>query len=275
VHRAALLVDLGADQLAAALQEVAPVGLGVEADDVVRQDSGVELLADARRQYPPGVGLGPGNVDEVVQEGVGTSAAHQLGQRVEVVVVDHHDRLLDLRDLLDHGPRQVFVDDVVAELEGLDLVATDVRRVREVPEVVLDEPQHRVREDVVEAVVGVRRGLDEPHQVLAAGRRAHLERAPAVAARGGRVVLAHRRCDPDHLAVGRQSAQRRHQAAAAALHRAVGFEGDGAPVRDQHQAAALAVHAPARPVVLRRAGPRASIDATSLEPSAVCIAIAS
>jgi hypothetical protein len=34
---------------------------------------------------------------------------------------------------------------------------------------VLDEPQHRVREDVVEAVVGVGVALDEPHEVLAAG----------------------------------------------------------------------------------------------------------
>ena len=47
-------------------------------------------------------------------------------------------------------------------------MAADVRRVGQVPQVVLDEPQHRVGEDVVEAVVGVGVGLDEAHVVLAA-----------------------------------------------------------------------------------------------------------
>ena len=76
----------------------------------------------------------------------GRARRTSAGQRVEVVVVDHHDRLLVALDLLDHRAREVLVDDVVAELEGLDLLAADVRRVGEVPQVVLDEPQHRVRE---------------------------------------------------------------------------------------------------------------------------------
>ena len=211
---AAVVVDLGADQLAAALQEVAPVGLRVEADDVVGEQAGVELLADPRRQHAPRVRLRPGDVDEVVQEDVRAGAAHELGQRVEVVVVDHHDRVLDVLDLLDDGAREVLVDDVVAELERLDLVAADVRRVGEIPQVVLDEPQHRVGEDVVEAVVGLGRGLDEPHEVVAAGRRGDLEGAAAVAVRDGGVVLAHRRGDPDQLAVGGEAAQRRDEAAA-------------------------------------------------------------
>ena len=92
-HHAALEVDLEVHQVAAALQEVAPVGAGVKADDVVGQQAREDLLADPRRQHPPGVGLRPGDVDEVVQEDVRARAAHEVGQRVEVVVVDHHDRL--------------------------------------------------------------------------------------------------------------------------------------------------------------------------------------
>jgi hypothetical protein len=127
-----------------------------------------------------------------VQEDVGARTADELRQRVEVVVVDHHDRFDDAVDLVDHGPCEVLVDDVVAELERLDLVAADVRRVRDVPQVVLNEPQHRVGEDAVEALVGVGVRFDEAHEEAVAGRRAHLERAVPIACRGCGVVLGHR-----------------------------------------------------------------------------------
>ena len=130
----------------------------MEADDVVAEDARVNLLPDPCRQHAPGVGLGPGDVDEVVQEGVRAGASHHARQRVEVVVVDHHDRALLALDLLDHRASEVFVDGVVAELKRLDLLAPDVGRVGEIPKVMLDEPQHRVGKDVVEAVVGLRVG---------------------------------------------------------------------------------------------------------------------
>src|SRR5919206_228919 len=128
-------------------------------------------------------------------------------ERVEVVVVDHDDRLVLAVDLLDHRVGEVLVDDVVAVLERLDLVAPHVRRVAEVPEVVLDEPQHRVGEDVVEAVVGVGVGGDEPHLVLAAGRRANGERLVVLLARLLDVVLGEGAGDPDDLAMGREARQ--------------------------------------------------------------------
>ena len=152
----------------------------MEADDVVGEDPVVDLVADLVGQHAPGVGLGPRDVDEVVQEDVGPRLADERRQRVEVVVVDHHHRLLDALDLLEDRAREVLVDDVVAELERLDLVAADVRGVGEVPQVVLDEPQHRVGEDVVEAVVGVGVGGDEADLVLAAAGRLDRERPPAV-----------------------------------------------------------------------------------------------
>ena len=76
-HDAAVEVDVEVHQVAAALQEVAPVGAGVEADDVVGQQAGVDLLADPRRQHAPGVRLGPRDVDEVVQEDVRARAARR------------------------------------------------------------------------------------------------------------------------------------------------------------------------------------------------------
>ena len=66
-----LLVHLEVEQLTAAEQEVASVPLLVEGDDVVREQPLVDVLADVARQHAPGVRLGPGDVDEVVQQQVG------------------------------------------------------------------------------------------------------------------------------------------------------------------------------------------------------------
>ena len=122
----------------------------VEGDDVVGEDALEDVLAHVARQHAPGVGLRPRDVDEVVQEDVRPRLADRARRRVEVVVVEHHDDLVLALDLVEHRVGQVLVDDAVALLVGLDLVLADVRRVREVPQVVLDEPQHRVRDHVVE-----------------------------------------------------------------------------------------------------------------------------
>ena len=58
-----------------------------------------ERLADPSRQDPPAVGLGPGDVDEVVEEGVGALGADHPRGGVEVVVVEHHQRPLAALDL--------------------------------------------------------------------------------------------------------------------------------------------------------------------------------
>ena len=104
VHDAGLHVDLEVHQVAAALEEVAPVGARVEADDVVGQEPAVDLLAHPRREHAPGVRLRPRDVDEVVQEDVRLLVADHARERVEVVVVDHHDRGLLVRDLLEQRP---------------------------------------------------------------------------------------------------------------------------------------------------------------------------
>ena len=242
VHDPGVEVDVELHEVAAALQEVATVGGGVEADDVVGEQPAVELLADLRGQHAPGVALRPRDVDEVVQEDVGARAAHERGQRVEVVVVDHHHRLVGALDLLDDGGREILVDDVVAVLERLHLVAPDVRGVGEVPEVVLDEPQHRVGEDVVEAVVGVRVADDQPHLVLAARGRAHGERAALGLLRLARVAVGERGGDPHRVAMRRQPRQGRDQPARSALGAAVVLEGHRPPVRDQYERTARIGH---------------------------------
>ena len=114
-------------------------------------------------------------------------------------------------------------------------MAADVRRVAQVPEVVLDEPEHRVGDDVVEAVVGLGLGLDEPHAEGAALGRLDLERLAAVLARDVDVLLGHRAGDPDRVAVGGQPGQRGHEPARAALDRTVLLVRHWSAVRDQDE----------------------------------------
>ena len=114
--------------------------------------------------------------------------------------MEHHDGLVVALDLLEHRAREVLVDGAVALLVGVDLVAADVRRVREVPEVVLDEPQHRVGHDVVEAVVGLRVALDELDAVVVPSSSTSKRLAAVLAAHLG-VLVGHRRGDPDGVAV--------------------------------------------------------------------------
>ena len=233
----------------------------MEADDVVRQQALVDLLADRVREHPPGVRLGPRDVDEVVEEDVRARLADHPGQRVEVVVVDHHDGLFLALDLVDHGLGQVPVDGLVAVVEGLHLVPADVRRVAQVPEVVLDEPEHRVGDDVVEAVVGLGVALDEAHAEGAALGRLDLERLAVVLAGDVDVLIGHRGRDPDRVAVGGEARQGGHEATRAALDRAVLLVGDRATVGDQDQWRLLAHRGgrylaglnrrPSRPVVRR------------------------
>ena len=203
-HRAALVVDLELHQLTAAVQEVAAVGGRVEADDVVGEHAPVDLLPPLHREDPPAVRLGPRDVDEVVEEGVRPRLADQSRAGVEVVVVEHHQRLVVALDGSQHRPGDVVVHHPVAVLPGVRLVGADVRRVREVPQVVLDEPEDRVGDDAVEAVVGLGVGLDQEHLV---GDAVELDgcRTPVRFAGHRNVLVGHRRGDPQRVAVRDQA----------------------------------------------------------------------
>ena len=216
VDDAPLVVDVGLQQFVAATDEVDAVGVGVEADDVVGEHAAENRLADPARQDAPAIGLGPGDVDEVMQKGVRAGLADHPRGGVEVVVVQHHQRPLAPLDLAQHGSGDVAVDGLVAEVPGVELLLADVGRVGEVPEVVLDEPEDRVGDHVVEALVGFGVGADQQHPVVDAVDR-ELGRSAALFADRD-VLVGHRRGDPERVAVGDESRERRDQPAAAPLH---------------------------------------------------------
>ena len=210
----------------------------MEAEDVVGEQAVEDRVADPGRQHPPAVGLGPGDVDEVVQEGVRAPLADHPRRRVEVVVVQHHQRVVPAVDLGDDGVGDVAVDRLVAVVPGVALLLADVRRVGEVPEVVLDEPEDRVGDHVVEAVVGGRVAADHADAVVDPVEL-ELDR-PALGLLGdGDVLVGHRRGDPDRVAVGDQPREGGDEAAAAAPQRPLtvlaALELQRPPIRDDDQ----------------------------------------
>ena len=160
-HRHRGEVDRQPQQLLGAQQEVAREPLGVESDDVVAEQAVEQTVAHSGRKDAPGVGAGPGNVDEMRDDGVGTRPAHLLGDEVEVVVVQHHQGLAaPLLHLGHHRVGECLVDRHVAVLEGAALPGGQHRGRGGSVEAVLDEPQQRVGDDGVEVLVLVPRHVD-------------------------------------------------------------------------------------------------------------------
>ena len=108
----------------------------------------------------------------------------------------------------------------------------------------LDEPQHRVGDDVVVAAIRLGIVSDEP-EPRTATRRASLGDALAACLRDDRPVrVGDRARDPDDVVVLGEAVERGHEAAAAAagddLAVGVARVDHRAPVRDDDQPAALA-----------------------------------
>ena len=109
---------------------------------------------------------------------------------------------------LEHGGGKRLVDRGVA-LPGLFQPPVEVRRLDEIPEVVLEEPERGVRELVVEPVERLLLVGHEPKPVQLARPPRPLDR-PAGRLRGdGAILVGQRAGDPGHVMVCDQGAERR------------------------------------------------------------------
>ena len=150
----------------AGVEERAPPALRVETRDVAGEQPLVNGTHDALRQHRPVARADPGNVREVGERDLGVPLAHERGRDVEVVVVEEDRGLRLALELLDDRVGEVAVDRDVAVVPGRAEILPGV--VLALPEPVLDEPEHRVRDHVVVEVVGDGRMRDEPEPVARA-----------------------------------------------------------------------------------------------------------
>ena len=219
LDRAGLPVDLRAEQPLRREQKRAAPALGVEADHVVREQPLVHGDAQLGRQRVPVVRLRPRDVDEVRRHDAGPRFPDDARREVQVVVVEEDRRVGLALELLERRRGERLVDRHVAVAPGLVQLRPEVGRGAQTKEVVLQEPESRVRQQVVKAVVCSGIVRDEPQPVGGAVLRLLDERA-VLLRRHGPVLVGHRARHPRHVVMGEQAAERRDDTAAAPLRHA-------------------------------------------------------
>ena len=222
VRDAAVAERAGAGDGDGALLEVSPPPVGVEADDVVREQPVVDSLAEPLRQDAPVVALRPWDVHEMGEQRSGADSAHDPGSEIEVVVVEEDRRRRSGCsgrgiELFDNRRRKGAIHGPVALLPGRLELAAEVRLSTETPEIVLGEPQQRIRYHVVERVVGLAVVPDQAQPkpgavvcLLGKGGAAGLGRHEPV-------LIRHRARDPDHVLRAEQPPERGREPAGAPL----------------------------------------------------------
>ena len=153
---------------------------------------------------------------EVREQSVGHALAYERRCDVEVVVVEEDGGVGLSLELGDYRVSEAPVDGDIALAPRMVEAVVDVRRGGETPEVVLDEPEHGVRDHVVVPVVRRRIVGDEAEPV---GRTAAGDLLDRLVVRlfGHRpVFVGHRAGDPGDLVVLHEAPERGHEAAASA-----------------------------------------------------------
>ncbi len=238
-----LEVALAVHEVSGGAHEVQPPALGVEAHDVVGEQAFVDGPPDRIRQDAPQVGLRPGDVHEVGERRVRALLADEPRRQVQVVVVEEHRRVGLRVQLCEHGVRERGVHRHVAFLPRVVRPRIDVRCIGQGPEVVLEEPEGRVRDDVVEPVVGRRIVRNQPEAVRRSVPGDLVDRLASRFARDGAILLGHRACDPRHVVMRDEAAESRHETAAASARDALSVlaahERGRATVRDDDQLSAV------------------------------------
>ena len=239
-------VDLGVvEEAAAAVEEVVDVRLRLETHQVRGAQALTDRGADGDGEQLPEVGRGPGNVDEVVDERAGKARPDHAGHQVQMVVVEHNQRrgvhLLD-GGLCDYGVREGLVHQPVARRPGVVDHAVDIGRVGRAPHVVLEKPEERVAEDVVELVVYAARGRDVADGDPLGGQR-RANSLPLRLLAGPTVAFAEGVGHPGELVAVDDAAQGGYDRAAARSWLQTAFRGkaelQGAPIACDNQRATL------------------------------------
>ena len=209
--RDALGIPAPIEQGATAVDEGGAPVLGVEAGAVAREQPFVDRVGDVAREHRPRVRTYPGDVREVRDACLGPRCANEGRHEVEVVVLDEDRRVRRTVELLDDGRRErpVGLDIPLAPGRG----EVGPRMLLQLPQTVLDEPQHGVRDHAVKQAVYLGVVGHQAQRVRRARRR--LLRPPPGS--GDLALdLAHCARDPHHVVPVDQRAQRGDEAAGAA-----------------------------------------------------------
>ena len=194
---------------------------------------------------------------------------NQPGRKIQVVVLEEHNRVGLPLEPREHRLRERFVDGDVPVLPGGAELRTQRRSARKIEEEMLKEPERRVGDDVVEAVESLGVVHDQPQAVQRSVARALLDSVTASLSRDNPVLVAHGARDPGDVVVPHQTAKRGGEPAGATAHdpgaALVPGECRGAPVRDQNELTAARAHAPQAAATTTRSEPACSSPSSRLK----------
>ena len=205
-------VDARAEEPFRREQEGPAPALGVKADDVVREQPLVHRDPQLGRQRVPVVRLGPRDVEEVRRHDLGSRLPHETRCEIQVIVVKENRRLWLAVELLERRRGQRLVHRHVPVAPGFVELRPEVGRGAKTPEVVMHEPESRVRQHVVKAVICSGIVRHEPQPVGGTVRRLLDERSVLLGCHGP-VLVGHRARHPRHVVMSEQASQRSDDAA--------------------------------------------------------------
>jgi hypothetical protein len=150
--------------LLAGQQEVAHIRVGLQTDDVGREQAIHDLLAHVARQHLPVLRSRPWNMDEVLKDRIGKLATDESGNQVKVVIVrEDQGTLAATACLANDLLGEELVDPTVSLVPGEVGTVVEHGGLGQVPEVVLNKPEQRVGDRVVVKVISQTWGIDPAH----------------------------------------------------------------------------------------------------------------
>jgi hypothetical protein len=155
-------VDLCTDPFGAIEETVNPCG-DVEAEEVCTEHPFDDGLWDRSRQMIEPLVAAERGVGEVEDHLIGPHLPQVAGGRVQMVVLEQHERIR-LRHLVDR-PREALVHGFVGIVPRVELGLAEALDPQLVPQAVVREPQHPVRDLVVVPSVGLRIDVEQVDRV--------------------------------------------------------------------------------------------------------------
>ena len=153
---------------------------------------------------------------ELDEPRVGPGVPDDARRDVQVVVMEEDRRVRVAVELVDHRGRECAVHLQVPLAPRMVDAVVDTRRRRELPQMMLHEPEHRVRDHVVEPVIRLLVVHDQPKAERRAPPSSLLEGLAVVVESDNAILLRHRTRDPGHVVMHDKAAKRGDETAAAA-----------------------------------------------------------
>src|SRR6266853_6116869 len=201
IDRKAVPLDAALQRLVHCFQKIIAMRLNMETEEIRAQQSIEEFPLP--RTDPEGFRVGPRNVPENCYPGVGALRFYKPGQQGEMVVLDQHERLFRLFDLLQYDLREFLIHALIVFPILRAKHRTRMRDMAKRPDSLVREPQ----------IVSFLLFLGEPEAAECVTRMVRRNAQPVICIDGFPVRIRGAMCDPRAIAGAQNRLEGGNQAA--------------------------------------------------------------